>query len=142
MLLLAAVLLSASTAQDPRIPIPPESEQSRAEWTIRELFKVEYAKQSPLGQTSLARTLLRHARGIADDPPMRYVGFRGAADVAAPSRNPVVALSAAGKLFKHFRPDAGLVKHALLAKMEPRLTKQEDVRELCDAYLRLADEDW
>jgi len=142
MLLLAAVLLSASTAQDPRIPIPLESEQSRAEWTIRELFKVEYAKQSPLAQTSLARTLLRHARGITDDPPMRFVGFREAADVAARSGNPVVALSAAGELCKHFRLDAGLVKHALLAKMEPRLTKQEDFRELCEAYLRLADEDW
>jgi hypothetical protein len=141
-LLAAALLLFAGTPQDSRVPVPPEAEQSRAEWILRDLFKQEFGKQTPQTQLTLARALLKLARSTADDPAIRYICYRESANQAARSPNPAIALSAAAELCKFFRLDAAALKHTLLAKLEPRLSKPEDFRDVCEAYLRLMDDDW
>jgi hypothetical protein len=137
-----ALLLATGPLQDARLPIPSEAEQARAVSIVREIFKDHYAKQTPLTQLNLARSLLKHGRSAAEDPSVRFVAYRESADVASRLGNAAIALSAVGELCKGFRLDPGAVKAALLSKIEPHLSKPEDFKEACEAHLGLIDECW
>jgi hypothetical protein len=121
-------------------PIPTEPEQVQAERMIRELYQADFAKKTPYSLTMFAKRLLTQAKETRDDPALRYVLYRDAADLAAQIGNPSVALGAINAMAKDYQLDASAATQALLAKMLPNITKPADFRELCEAYLRLVDD--
>ena len=137
------LLLALCTAlfQDGRQAIPSEPDQTRAEKVIREILKEEFAKETPFALANLSKGLLRRAREPSEDLASRYVLYREAADLAVRAEKPEVALSAIGDLCREFRVDSALARTMLLSKMQPRLTRPESFRLLCEAYLQLLDDD-
>ena len=71
------------TLQDPRSPIPSESEQNQAEKTIREVFKDEYSRRTPAGAQVLGKKLLEQGLQTKDDIVSRYVLLRESAELGA-----------------------------------------------------------
>src|SRR3954471_12634426 len=111
---LAAILLMiasiCSAADAPRLPIPDEPSQARAEATIRNIFKSEYASNQPAQRRALASKLLQQARDEKTDATSRFVLFREARTVAASAGDVVVALRAVDEMSSLFAIDPAVYK--------------------------------
>jgi len=137
----AFLLLALFTcAQGAKIPIPSEEDQKKAEKTIREVFKDEYAVKSPAAQQKLARKLVDQALESKDDDAARYVLFREAADLAVRSGEIDALLRSIDELNTRFEGVGPSFKESVLGKAEPNLTKPEDLKRLADVLIRLVGE--
>jgi hypothetical protein len=79
---LAILLLSTAQPAD-RLPVPDQASQLKAEKTIKDLFRTEYAKKKSADQVELAGKLLKQAEETNDDSTGRFVLLREARDIAA-----------------------------------------------------------
>src|SRR5579859_3139599 len=76
------VPFAACPADEPRKPIPDEVAQKKAEATLKDLFKADFAKTKPPDRKALAGKLLKLA-GEEKDSAGRFVLLREVRDITA-----------------------------------------------------------
>jgi hypothetical protein len=137
-----ALLLLAwlgSPPQEPaKAPVPGAEALKRAEGLIREVFKDEFARKDPGGRRSLARALFNQGRETRDDPAVRFVLFRDAADVAAEGGDLRFALEALDQGVLLYAVNGRDQRKSLLAKARKSALAPEDAATAVEAYLRIA----
>src|SRR5262249_33598546 len=111
-LLLALLLLPAVVplrAQEPvqKKPVPDNAAQGQAEATIVELFAAKFkeAKADKEAARDLAAHMLQRSLATEDDDPLRYMGLKLSADLAARAGDHALALQAIGELTRSFQVD-------------------------------------
>jgi hypothetical protein len=139
MRILALVVLLGA-AQEAKNAVPSEAAQQQAEKTIRATYKEEFADASAAGQQKLARRLLDQAVETREDLALRYVLFRAACDAATRGGDLETLLRAVDEVHGGFHVVGLSLKEPYLLKMEPALTKPEELRRLGEVLVRLAQE--
>lgn len=122
--LVPAALLHAGGST--KAPPPDPAAQARALKLVQEVFQDDLkAATDPASRARLAAELLQQAREIKDDPALRFVLLREAADVAARGGDIAVAFSAIEEVNKTFAVDALAQKaHALDAAVAEASTRE------------------
>ena len=123
-------------AQD-RLPVPDGARLKKSEAEVREVFKADYAKQTPADRRSLAQRLLQNAVETRDDPTARYVLLREASALAAPAGDLPTGLRAIDELAFSHQVEPLSLKLAFLAEAAKAAKTPEERRLLTDAYLVL-----
>ena len=100
-LIVNCFLLLLGTVTDEKWKLPSEKEQEKANQTIRELFKEEFASSAPAVKAELAIKLFNIATDTNDDPAGKYVLLREAALLAADNNVPLT-LRACDELIKRY----------------------------------------
>jgi len=136
-LVLAAVLFPP---QDRKLEIPPDASQKEAEKVIKELFKEEYAKRSPIDRQSFARNLLKQAGESKDSAATQYVLFREASDVAARAGDVDLAFRAIDDQSRIFPTPPFALKSAALTLAATAARTAEEHKPIATAALKLSDE--
>jgi hypothetical protein len=96
--------LSGQEKKDPtRLELPDAKAQAKAEKTIKEVFKAEYAKKKATDQLDLAQKLLAQGKETNDDPAAKFVLFREARDLACRAGDVDLAMHAVDELVRHYR---------------------------------------
>src|SRR5439155_21454636 len=119
--------LAAGRADD-RSPVPPAADVARAEATVKELFKADYAKTKTADRVALAAKFLRDATDAKEEPAARFVLLREARDLAAKAGDPTLALQAADELVTQFKVPPGetrvkVISPPIAAASTPAATK-------------------
>jgi hypothetical protein len=97
--LIAAGSLSRPViAADDRMPVPPQADIEKAEATVKDLFKAEYAKTKMADRLALGTKLFMQATESKGDPAAQYVLLREARDLAAKAGTGVAAMRAADEM--------------------------------------------
>lgn len=110
---------SEATGQPARVegvgllPVPAPLAVAKAEGTIRETFKADYAKTKPAERLAFAVKLMNTAKETVDDPAAYYVLLREAGDMAAKAGEAAKAFEAATELTNKFRVKRGEIYSAL-----------------------------
>src|SRR5262249_23314822 len=71
-----------------KLPVPDQAAQARAEKTIRQTYKADFAKKKTEEHLALAAKLLQPGRENRKDPPEWFVLFREARDQAIAGQSP------------------------------------------------------
>src|SRR5437870_1172087 len=90
-----AVGLASAGRADERAAVPPGPDLEKAQATVRELFKAEFAKTKTTDRIALAAKLFHQALDTKDDPAAKYVLLREARDLAAKAGDALGVLRAA-----------------------------------------------
>ena len=139
MRILALVVLLGA-AQEAKNAVPSLDAQEKAERTVRATYKDEFADASAAGQQKLARRLLDQAVDTREDLALRYVLFRDACDAATRGGDLETLLRAVDEVHGGFHVVGLSLKEPYLLKMEPALTKPEELRRLGEVLVRLVQE--
>lgn len=136
---IAAAVLAAcpALAEDEREPVPAAGELAKAEATVKEIFKDEYAKTKAADRLALAGKLLAQAEETSDDAVSQFVLLREARDLAAKAGDPTITLRAATAMSDDFKIGAG----AALAPAADTLTAAAvgpPLRVVADSFLATA----
>jgi len=107
---LLAFLLALSPAMGIAAPgarqqVPPAAQLTRAEATIRKLFRDEYERRTPVDRQALARKLLAEGQATPNDAAARYVCYREAMSLATQGGDLPTAFMAANTMAKDFAVD-------------------------------------
>jgi hypothetical protein len=129
----------AGAALPARQQPPTPDDQKKAEKTIRDLFKEDYAKRAPEERQDLARKLLANALGTKDDPAGVFVLLREAADIAASSGDVRTAMSAIDESAARFAVDASKLKVEALERARGSVRTPEAAKALVEAGLLSAE---
>src|SRR3984957_18870146 len=86
-------------------PVPPAAQLTKAEATIKKLFKDEYEHRTPADRQALARKLLAEGQATPNDAAARYVCYRGAHGLATLGGDLPTAFTAANAMAKDFVVD-------------------------------------
>lgn len=114
---IAAVPKSNSApAAGSRIPVPDDAAVAKAEATIREVLKADYARKLQSDKKALAKKLLGLAEQTKDKPTDRYVLLRDARDLAAEGLDPAMAVQAVEEMAKLYEVDEQRLKLEILEK--------------------------
>lgn len=132
--------LVAAVAADDRTPIPPAADVEKATKLVRELFKAEYAKTTAKARAALAAKLVEQAADTKDDAAAQYVLFKEAADLAAASGEPDLALQAVDGLRERFAGIKVDQYEALFKTLMTKTTTPEGQLALSGYLTRLTDE--
>jgi hypothetical protein len=101
------LMMAALSGQEKKGPTPHElpdaQAQAKAEKTIKEVFKAEYAKKKAVDQIDLAQKLLAQGKETNDDPAAKFVLFREARDLASRAGDVDLAMHAVDQLVRHYR---------------------------------------
>jgi hypothetical protein len=135
-----ALLVLLAAAQEARNAVPSEEQQRAAEKTLRATYRDEYADSSIAGRQKLARRLLDRAVDTRDDLALRYVLYREACDAATGAGDLDTLLRAVDEVHGGYHVVGLSLKEPYLLKMEPALTKPEDLKRLGEVLLRLTQE--
>ena len=135
--MLAALLLSMLVGQEP-LAVPSEADRKQAEKLIRDLFKDEFAKNTPADRALLARKLLKQAPEARADAPSCYALLSLAEDCALQSGNLDLVWTIFEETGKTFAVDIAARKEAALQKIPVRSV--EDARKFSGLWLSLASE--
>jgi hypothetical protein len=127
-------------AQEAKNAVPSEEAQEKAQKTVRATYKDEYADASAAGQQKLARRLLDQAVDTRDDLALRFVLFREACEAATRAGDLETLLRSVDEVHGGFHVAGLSLKEPYLLKMEPALTKPEELRRLGEVLLRLLEE--
>lgn len=141
MILILAFLASAHPFQDSRLPIPAPEAQKESEKLLREVFKDDYAKKTPLQQAALAQKLLDQGRASKEDPVGRFVLYREARDLAAQAGDLDLAMSAVEAQASSFAVERGAAKHAVLLIVAKSKKTPPEFKALASLELQAAEED-
>lgn len=110
----------------PKLPeklLPPDPDaQEKALKAIREVFEVDYAKNSPADRQVFARKLLKDAVATRGDRVSQFVLFLQARDIAAQAGDLVTAFRAIDAVAKEFAVDPLALKVGTLSKLAPTTT--------------------
>lgn len=135
-LLLAAPLLRA----EDRLAPPDSFAQAKAEKTIKDLFKDDFAKKKATDLQDLAGKLIKQAGDTADDPAGKFVLYRLAIDAAARAGDAGLVLQGVEAQSKDFAVDAAAIKAAALDTTVRSTSGLVDYQAVLDAALAAADE--
>jgi tetratricopeptide (TPR) repeat protein len=133
----AALLCVAALAQETKNAVPSDDLQAVAERTVRATYKEEYGEKTAAGLQRLARKLLEQAGETRDDLALRFVLFREACEVASRAGDLETLLRAVDDLYGGFQVSGISLKAPSLLRIEPTLTKPDDLRRLAEVLLRL-----
>jgi len=100
-----------------RAAIPNDAAVAKAEATIRQVLKDDYAKKTPADQKAFAQKLIKLAGETADDPVARFVMLRDARDFAQGAADPTLTLQAIDSLAKWYQFDGPAQQLASLEKI-------------------------
>jgi hypothetical protein len=96
-----------------RLPEPSADAQAKAEETLKDLYKVEFARKKPRAMLALALKLYQLA-GESTNAAERFVMLREARDLAVKAGNAQVALGAIDALTRRFKVKGLAMKVAAL----------------------------
>jgi hypothetical protein len=85
-----------------RAPVPAPAAQAKAEESIKDIFKTEYAKRTQSARLELAAWLYQHALATKDDLAAKFVLLREARDLASAAGDPLGALIAVDVMAREF----------------------------------------
>src|SRR5262249_26509798 len=85
-----------------REPVPSKEALAKAEKTIREQYKDDFARKKPAEMLEVALKLQRHGAQVSDDPPRRFVFFQEGLMLAAAGGDFLQALRIAEELATDF----------------------------------------
>ncbi len=126
------------TKEKPPAVTSPKFKDAKA--TIRDLFKEEFKNRTPESQLALSQKLLSQAQQTSDDPVARYVLFVEAHTLATDAGNLASTLKAISEMSKHFEVDVLKLKTEALKNIAPKIRTAEELKELGQTYLALAEE--
>lgn len=126
--------------QDAKLDVPDEAAQKDAERTIRSLFKDEYAKRAAADRIALAKNFLRQGMETKDDSSARYVLLRESQELAARSGDLETAVQAVEEMSRLYRVNPLSLRNAVLSMASAVLQKPEELKNLAQAYLALAED--
>jgi hypothetical protein len=133
-MLVLALLVLLGAAQEAKNAVPPEDAQRAAEKTVRAAHKDE------VNDPTLGRRLLDQAVDTKDDVALRFVLFREACEAATRAGDLQTLLRAVDEVYGGFHVSGLSLKEPYLLKMEPLLSKPEELKRLGDVLLRLVQE--
>ncbi len=120
---------------------PPSAEAlQKAEKTVKDLFKAEYAKTKTADRVMLATKLIEEADGTTDDPAAKFVLLREARDLAAKAGDAALAFRAVDALAAAFDVKVAAMKADALEVLAKGAIKMATAREIADAALAALDE--
>jgi hypothetical protein len=141
---LVGILLSVASyccaADAPKLHVPDEPGQAKAEAMIRNIFKGEYASNEPMQRRALAKKLLQEARDEKTEATARFVLFREARNVAASAGDVVVALRAVDEMSKQFAIDSAAYKTPIIQVAGRSIENREDAATYISAGISLVDQ--
>ena len=141
---LACLLLIRSAAsagsEDKRHPVPAAPDQKKAEATIKDIFKADYASRDPKARADLARKLLQTGLETKDDLAARYVLFREAADIAARAGDIGTCTRAIAETAASFDIDELVTRGKTLAAAGSAARDPNALKAVIEAFLTLAAE--
>jgi len=97
-----AWLCAASEAAEVRAPVPAGPDLERAQATIRDLYKADFAKTKAADRIALAAKLFQEALETKNDPAAKFALLREARDLAAKSGDAAGVLRATDEMTAHF----------------------------------------
>src|SRR5207253_1393659 len=100
-----------------RAPVPGDAAVAKAEASIRQILKDDYARKQPAERKTLAQKLIKLAAETADDPASRYVMLRDAQELATGVADPALALQAIEGLGKWYQVEVAAQQLAALEKI-------------------------
>jgi hypothetical protein len=136
---LVLLAFSATCAEEKALP-PDTKAQKDTEKTIKDLFRVEYAKPAPADRLALAQKLLQQGIATNDDQASKYVLLREARDLAAQGGDADTAMKAIEEMARVFVINEQDEKAAALAKTETAARTSDAAKALTDRYLELTDQ--
>jgi hypothetical protein len=89
-----------------RMPVPDAAAQAKAEKTIKDIYKAEYAKKKLADQIDLAEKLLKQSDDTGDDPAARFVLLREARELAAKAGETGLASKAGDEIVRLYEVPA------------------------------------
>jgi hypothetical protein len=133
--------ISPSFAADlPKPHVPDEPTQAKAEATIKQIFKAEYASNDSPARRAFARKLLGQARDEKTESASRFVLFREARNMAASAGDVVTALRAVDEMSKVFAIDPSAYKLPVIQSAGRGIDNQEDAAIFISAGIALVDQ--
>lgn len=132
----AVILLIFGGGQDAKLPVPAEEAQAKAEKTIRDVFKDEYASKTPAAQQKLARKLIEQGQESKEDACLSYVLFREAGELAISSGDTDLLLRSLDELNTRYQMTVAS-KESFLIRVEPNTTRPGDFKRLTEAHFKL-----
>jgi hypothetical protein len=143
-LISAVVLTAVSRGEEPaaraRQPVPATAELTRAESTVQDVYKAEFAKRDDASRAALARKLLRESTDKNNDPATRYVLMRDASDEALAADDVATALAALEAMAAEFADKPSDLRLSFLGKAARRVTDPQGAAAVTEAGLRWIDE--
>src|SRR5205823_22643 len=88
-----------------KLPVPDGAAQAKAEQTIKETYKADYAKTKPEDVLALAAKFLVPGRENRNDPAEWFVMLRESRDLAVKAERPRLALEAVREINEWFTTD-------------------------------------
>jgi serine/threonine protein kinase len=126
--------------KDPRTPVPEGAALAKAEATIKELYKEDYAKVKHSEMSAFAERLLEQAGNTKDDSVLRFVLLREARDVAAKAADATLTLKAIEDLTREYALSGREMKTAALDKASKAAYTPERSGQIVEAILAVLDE--
>jgi hypothetical protein len=114
------------SAQDPLLRVPNEKEFEEERMLMREIFSVQYEKDSPEERSILADQLYQTALAAKDDMNGRYVLLWETKDLCIELGRLKRTLEAIDQLIKFYAVDPVELQLSSLEKIHPTLTEKED----------------
>ena len=122
-----SIVSAQDDPQTQKSPTPDQTSLERAERTIKDLFKSEYAKKFPSDMLQLANTLVSQAQETKDDLASRFVLYREASILAAKAGEFSGAIGVLDELGREFEVDIGPMKLAVLKVAAERASAKNGV---------------
>jgi hypothetical protein len=139
-----AVMARAQAGQEPqgpqRLPVPDTMSQLRAERTIREIFRHDYAEAGAEQRRELAQRLLQQARQTGDDPAGRYVLLREARNIAAGAGDAATGGRALREMCRLYAEDPAPAALVMLITAHRSARSAEALAEVGRTALQIADD--
>jgi hypothetical protein len=119
--------------------VPDAAAQKASEKIVRDLFKEEFTWKTPGEKNSLAKKLLDLANQSKTDPAGRFVLLRESKDLTIAAGNPLLSLDTIDTMVREFEVDALALKSAAYASLSQTVFASEDIKEMAQSMLKLAD---
>jgi len=130
----------AAEPEDKRHPVPAAADQKKAEATVRDIFKADYASRDPKARAAFAKKLLQTGIETTDNLAARYVLFREAADIAARAGDIGTCTRAIAETAASFDIDELVTRGKTLAAAGSAASDPKALRTIVTAFLALADD--
>ena len=118
-----------------RAAIPGDVAQLKAEGTVHQILKAEYARKQPAERKALIHKLITLAGETTDDRAARYVMLRDARDFAVELHDPSLALQAIETLVGAFEIDPSAAKLSAFEKIVAATSTQSALKAIFEDAL-------
>ncbi|MFO0806341.1 MAG: hypothetical protein U0791_24825 [Gemmataceae bacterium] len=123
-----------------RAPVPPVTDIEKAQGTIRDLYKSDFAKTKAADRQALAAKLLQEALGTTNDPSAKFALLRESRDLSAKAGDAFGVLRAADEMSLSFAMKPG---EAILPALDPLVGSTNTAansKQIAEALVLAADE--